>query len=353
LDADEALFFEIAATRAFKRLNGISFLGAIDYLIPRPNGKAGSRRYSRQQHSVGVARLAVHYCNLLGMDFKARRLAYAAGLLHDIGHAPLSHSLEPVFREEFGVDHHRATALIITGCAIDGEVAATLKRFGIDQDELLSLLDGKHDPFQGFFSGPINFDTIEAILRTLTYNESPSSLLSPIVIVTAATQRQTVPDQEIVDEFWRLKDRVYRYIINSVIGVVADKLSQAFMRREIGKFSASDYFSTENDIFTKMPDLRSALDRKELLSMARELLPPKITYDVRKFDIEARGNFFTREDTVRYTQRRSTRGFDIGSMAGTSEAPPFGASFNDGLREHQGILGTEAPGFAGWDHWNT
>jgi HD superfamily phosphohydrolase len=154
LDDDEPLYFEIAATRACKRLESISFLNAIEYLVRRPNGRAGSRRYSRQQHSLSIARLAGRYCQLEGMDFRSRRLARAAGLLHDIGHAPLSHSLEPVFKERFGIDHYRATAIIIEVEVADGSVGSTLTRFGVDADELLSLIEGKHGPFQGVSADP-------------------------------------------------------------------------------------------------------------------------------------------------------------------------------------------------------
>jgi HD superfamily phosphohydrolase len=36
-------------------------------------------------------------------------------LLHDIGHLPISHSLEPVFLSVFGIDHHHASEDIFFG----------------------------------------------------------------------------------------------------------------------------------------------------------------------------------------------------------------------------------------------
>jgi HD superfamily phosphohydrolase len=96
----DPLFAELVATPAFQRLKSIRFLGGIDYLLVRaPNGAKGNIRYTRYQHSLGVARLALLYCEERGLSFSERRMIWVAALLHDVGHAPLSHSLEPVFQE--------------------------------------------------------------------------------------------------------------------------------------------------------------------------------------------------------------------------------------------------------------
>ena len=53
----DPLFAELVATPAFQRLKSICFLGGIDYLlVPAPNGAKGNIRYTRHQHSLGVAR---------------------------------------------------------------------------------------------------------------------------------------------------------------------------------------------------------------------------------------------------------------------------------------------------------
>ena len=60
--------------------------------------------------------LAATYANsYFELSFVERRLVTAAALLHDIGDAPLSHSLEPVFLKFFGMEHHTATRDIVTG----------------------------------------------------------------------------------------------------------------------------------------------------------------------------------------------------------------------------------------------
>ena len=165
---EDPFFLEIISTEAVQRLHSIRFLGGIDYvLVQNPNGVWGNTRYTRYQHSLGVARLSLMYsraCKLADYD---RRLIFAAALLHDVGHAPLSHSLEPVFKETFGIEHHQATRDIIAGrVSIGRSLSKVLRRYGIDIERVAALISGEDANFHSFFSGPINFDTIEGILRT-------------------------------------------------------------------------------------------------------------------------------------------------------------------------------------------
>lgn len=207
---EEPLFLELIRTEAFQRLGAVRFLGGIDYLLVRnPNGAPGNTRYTRLQHSLGVARLALKYSSIFEISAADRQLIVAAALLHDIGHAPLSHSIEPVFRECFAIDHHDATKDIIFGhVEIGRSVYKALRNCSVDIDRLASLVAGKDGAFHEFFSGPINFDTIEGILRTRTFGNAPTTF-APDVVVEAAINRSSPTHQEIVDQFWLYKDQVY------------------------------------------------------------------------------------------------------------------------------------------------
>src|SRR5215510_599235 len=82
---DVSLLLDLIATQAFQRLRSIRFLGGIDYLLVKaPNGVRGNIRYTRHQHSLGVARLATLYCDSLFMSPSIRRLVCLAFLLHEI-----------------------------------------------------------------------------------------------------------------------------------------------------------------------------------------------------------------------------------------------------------------------------
>ena len=150
----DPLFFELVRTPAFQRLKSIRFLGGIDYLLVRtPNGTAYNIRYTRYQHSLGVARLAMMYSEEKALAGGERRLAYVAALLHDIGHAPLSHSLEPVFTKHFGIDHHQAANAILRGSVPIGQgLADILDRYQIDVERVIRIISGEDAGYDCFFS---------------------------------------------------------------------------------------------------------------------------------------------------------------------------------------------------------
>jgi len=303
---DDALLFELIGTRAFQRLKSIRFLGGIDYLLVRaPNGLKGNIRYTRYQHSLGVARLALLYCSKRAISRSDRRLVYVAALLHDIGHPPLSHSLEPVFAEVFGLEHHRASADIITGRVQLGcEIYETLRRHQVDVERVVAMIAGQVTGYDDFFSGPINFDTIEGILRSQTYTKANPNMPSPEAVTEAAFRRLGEDDRGKVDSFWLHKDQVYRHIINSRVGVLADFACQLFMRRHLDQLMPSDYFSTEIEFFRKLHGLRKLLTNRSFETEIMRQLDRPIVYKTRHFFIESSADFFARDDKARYRQTK-------------------------------------------------
>lgn len=328
---EDPLFLEVVGTTAFRRLNEIRFLGGIDYLIVRsPNGAPGNVRYTRFQHSLGVARLALMYgraCELSSVD---RRMIFTAALLHDIGHAPLSHSLEPMFHHFFGVDHHQATRDILRGhVPIGRELYKLLRNHRVDIDRLTAIISGKEGGFNNFFSGPINFDTIEGILRTKTYAQSVPNVVAPELIVDSAVNRTSAAQRDLVDHFWICKDQVYRYVINSKLGVLADQVCQSFMRRYISSVQAEDYFTTEEQVFRKFPGLRQLLTSSDFASQVSLHVPDTISFTRRRFFIDKAADFFERNDSDRYIQTREQATLTVKPVQLHGRPSSTGDLFND------------------------
>ncbi|MDA7949253.1 MAG: HD domain-containing protein [Hyphomicrobiaceae bacterium] len=306
------VFRELIDTRAFKRLEKIRFLGGIDYLLVRsPNGVSGNTRYTRYQHSVGVARLALLYCDAIELCSKERDLLTAAALLHDIGHAPLSHSLEPVFLEEFGIEHHSATECIILGDSpLGGEIFEILRDNSISISRLIEILNGNDSSFGLFMNGPINFDTIEGILRSLNYFFPSSKFPSSDAVLKSAIDRRDETDEDVVDRFWRAKDYVYNHLINSDAGILADYVCMASLRNNLkyapieNRICRDDYFSTEPVMFKKLDDLHDRLTNPDFYDLISLDISTPITYKKRRFFVEREADFFSREDFRRYQQTK-------------------------------------------------
>jgi len=293
-------------TTAFQRLKDVRFLGGIDYvLVPTPNGAPNNTRYNRFQHSIGVALLAMKYAEIRELPEKSRLLAAAAALLHDIGHAPLSHSLEPLFERAFGINHHQATTDIILGqSGLGNTVWQLLIEYGLDPEEVVEVISGRHDPFEGFFGGPINFDTIEGILRSRQYIKPGANAFAPETVLMAAIERTSQADANVVDRFWSYKDDVYRFLIRSERGVLADHICQYFAEKSLHKLSRDDYFASEQSFFKKVPEVRRLL--RSRIARRAENLPKgeSVSYKFRSFYVHSTSDFFSREDCNRYRQTK-------------------------------------------------
>lgn len=82
----------IINTSLFKRLQSIKQLSIVNWVFP------GSE-HTRYIHSLGVMYIADKIAIQLGLSIEERRIARLAGLLHDIGHYPLSHVCEYPYKE--------------------------------------------------------------------------------------------------------------------------------------------------------------------------------------------------------------------------------------------------------------
>jgi len=303
-------------TAAFQRLKDVRFLGGIDYvLVPTPNGARNNTRYNRFQHSVGVALLATKYAEARELPEHLRLLAAAAALLHDVGHAPLSHSLEPLFERAFGINHHQATTDVILGrSGLGNSVWRLLIEYGVDPEEVVEVISGRYDPFEGFFAGPINFDTIEGILRSRQYLKPGANAFTPEAVLMSAINRSSQADANIVDRFWSYKDDVYRFLIRSKRGVLADHICQHFAEKALHKLSRDDYFSSEKNFFKKVPEVRKFLRSK--VARRAEILPKgeAVSYKLRSFYVYPDVDFFSREDCGRYRQAKVDGVLNIPSL---------------------------------------
>ncbi|MBE1723691.1 HD domain-containing protein [Bombella apis] len=302
--------YKIIGTSTFNRLNDIRFLGGID-LFYRKNQKnsLNKNKCTRFQHSLGVARLAMFYAYKKELDIKQRKLIGAAALLHDIGHAPLSHTLENFFKRNFNINHHEAGIKIIQGeSPYKREITDILISEKIDPDEIIKIISGKDDRFDNFFSGPINFDTIEGILRSHLYLEENKRAPHPEEIILAAIYRQNSESEKTVDTFWKCKEEVYNTLIRSEEGIISDYICELFSSNILEK---NDYFLTDDKLFEKVPQLRNLVwNGKKCPSFPCE----EVTYIARSFFINREFSFKTDDDKLRYAQRKERKTLSLDSI---------------------------------------
>jgi HD superfamily phosphohydrolase len=110
----------LIASRPFQRLRFIHQLGFTFLVFP-------GAEHGRFSHALGAMHLAGRVYDALcgkgdgllpaGPRAPERRLVRAAALLHDLGHAPFSHSAEELFEE--AIDHEEMTRRLITAPEIE------------------------------------------------------------------------------------------------------------------------------------------------------------------------------------------------------------------------------------------
>lgn len=240
------LYQPVLKSDAFQRLKGVSFLGALDYAAESRNKQTGSRA----DHSLNVAALANYVANRRQYNRDLKKHLIVAGLLHDIGHPPLSHSAEPYIKKHIGYGHHHAGEKILKG---QHELGRALNKWlaqNTDLTFLMSLIDRNALDIDGgdLFSSPINIDTIEGITRSyrLFSGESALSLSRKRIEVAAASFLPEVSSPwATLDQFWKMKHQVYTGLITSNPGLMADKLSQLYFEHENNELSEQDIFSSE------------------------------------------------------------------------------------------------------------
>jgi|SRR5450631_219583 putative nucleotidyltransferase with HDIG domain len=305
------LYRSLIASDALQRLADVRFLGAIDYLIHPTGRQLHRRRHNRLEHTLGVAHLALIYARTVGLNVLDEMFVVAAALLHDVGHSPLSHSLESVFKKEFGFDHHQAGIDIVLSRVQGGfgkAIGPLLRSEKLDPEAVTALFSGSApEPFNFLFSHPINIDTIEAISRSQTYIKQEQTSASPQRVLAALLDPSSAVDT--LDNFWILKDRIYKFLIQGPVGLIADYIARNYVETHISDFSSADYFKSERELrrsnpglFLELESTRSKITQSLSHPDARSSTP--VTFSARSFSIDqskAPG------DPARYRQSKVSR----------------------------------------------
>ncbi len=160
----------------FQRLWGVRQTGFAHLVFPGAN-------HTRLEHSLGVYAVATSLADALELGETDARTVGAGGLLHDLGHAPFSHTLEPTMREVLGHGHERVSRAWISGerswperTGVGGSEAlpTLLERHGLDPKAVADLVDPPvgHDDrplLRGLLHGPIDADRIDYLQRDAHY----------------------------------------------------------------------------------------------------------------------------------------------------------------------------------------
>jgi len=115
-----------------------------------PAGRLQGWTTTRLEHTLGVWTIVAALCS----DDATLRVA---ALLHDVGHAPYSHALEPLGE----IDHHAAF-----GATLDtGTLGSWLRERGVDVERVAALVDGREPSPLRNREGWLHADHLDSFVR--------------------------------------------------------------------------------------------------------------------------------------------------------------------------------------------
>ncbi|MDW5562532.1 MAG: HD domain-containing protein [Methanomassiliicoccus sp.] len=191
----EDVFLELLERPEMQRMHGVHQLGLAHFVFPGAN-------HTRLEHSLGTYHMASLMARALDLPEDEGRTLLAAALLHDIGHAPFSHTLEEIVHDRSGKDHMDTTTALIRGeLPSVGEraqevlgpirpIIEVLESNGISSDEVCELIvASRKDPRPGqallveggqahfgtkrylsqIISGPLDVDQMDYLKRDAYY----------------------------------------------------------------------------------------------------------------------------------------------------------------------------------------
>ncbi len=187
----EEVTLRLLETPEMQRLSGIKQLGLGYLVFPGAN-------HTRLEHSIGVGYVAGRMGEVLGLTKEEVDTLKAAGMLHDLGHSPFSHTLEYLLYEKTKLDHMEITTKIIEGKIdlLEGleieereRIHEILNDYSLDTKQINKMilgeteelsLDSFEEGHRSFFGGEKNYlvnmisgsldaDQIDYLLRDAHY----------------------------------------------------------------------------------------------------------------------------------------------------------------------------------------
>jgi HD superfamily phosphohydrolase len=152
---------QIVDTPHFQRLRFIKQLAVAWYVYP-------GATHTRFSHSLGVTHLMGLIAENLAdqgyiHSYEDVQILRLAALLHDIGHTPFSHAIEPMYRNITGVGHEEISRLII----LNSNIRDILNYFGYDPKTVTAIIEGRYkEPlYNQLLSSDIDVDRMDYLIR--------------------------------------------------------------------------------------------------------------------------------------------------------------------------------------------
>jgi len=152
----DSMEVELVDTPPMQRLRNIKQNGLCYLIYPAMNS-------TRFEHSLGVFHLASVMAAHLNLTERQMSIVRAAGLLHDVGHYPLSHTTDDLL-SRMGFPHEKNSSRIV----LETEISSILKKYGLNPKRVSDLILGEGE-LSKIISSEIDIDKMDYLTRDAYY----------------------------------------------------------------------------------------------------------------------------------------------------------------------------------------
>lgn len=170
----EGIGRDLLDTPPVQRLRRIRQLGTVPLVYPSAN-------HTRFEHSIGVYHLADRALDHLPIHGKRANRLRAAALLHDIGHFPFSHNIEPLLERKLGRGHEEVSDLVERSAVGD-----VLRDHDINPQAVVDLIAGGGE-YGDLISGELDVDRMDYLVRDAHHTGVPYGTIDHERLVRALT----------------------------------------------------------------------------------------------------------------------------------------------------------------------
>ncbi|MCS7143072.1 MAG: HD domain-containing protein [Aigarchaeota archaeon] len=310
----------ILDTYPLQRLRRISQLPFVYLVYP-------GARHSRFDHSIGCFHLAKEMADHLALDEEEAELLKVSSLLHDVGHTPYSHLLEPLLMES-NLSHEGLSIRIIEEY---GELRDSISNAGISVHDVTDVLRGKVR-ISPLVSGPLDVDRLDFLVRDAYFTGATYGVVDIKRIIHLTRLTDAGPTLDV--RGWGVAEELalarYHSFMNVYFHHTVRAAQVMFLRGakrikedlgvDFGSMSIEEYLSHDDysmwSLMKNYPKTRSVISRIE-----RRLLP-KLLYEVR-YKGEESPEFTNKQEELEYEISQASRADPEKVYVDSSHAPPL------------------------------
>lgn len=179
----------------FQKLRGRRQLGLNHLVFP-------GAVHTRFEHAVGVLGLTQRVCRIQQLEERDARELCLFALLHDLGHGPFSHQIEPVLR----TSHHEQSLRVLE------RLSRPVKECGVDPETLRSLIAGEDPRHVWVTDRNLGTDKLDYLQRdALHIGFSGAPDIEQILLYTSNVDGDLAVEEKFMEEIKRLQ-KFYTYL---------------------------------------------------------------------------------------------------------------------------------------------